>query len=99
MGQIVKQVSANTTRYYWYPGDRRDWLRGASAVGLGIAGFLLLRALMRDALPAAVIGPSLTAALARLNFGPRDSRDLAHFTAVAEKAARARRQAAVVHTG
>src|SRR5262245_52326839 len=98
MGTIVKQVSVNTTRYYWYPVDRREWLRGATAVGLGIAGFLLLRALTRDALPAAVIGTSLTAALAGLNFGRRDSRELASFTAAAEKAARARRQATVVHT-
>jgi hypothetical protein len=43
VGQIVKQVGEGTTRYYWYPGDRGDWLRAGLAVGSGFAvGALLL---------------------------------------------------------
>ena len=30
MGQIIRQISPNTTRYYWYPGDKKEWLRPSS---------------------------------------------------------------------
>ena len=37
MGQVVKQLSAHTTRYYWYPGEKREWLRGVAALAAGFA--------------------------------------------------------------
>jgi hypothetical protein len=55
MGQIVKQVSAHTTRYYWYPGDKTNWIRGAVAIALGGAAFALLRLATHDPLLAAVV--------------------------------------------
>jgi hypothetical protein len=96
MGQIIKQVSPHSTRYYWYPGDKKEYLRGAAAVGAGAAAFGLLRWLTRDTLLAAVVGTSITAAMAGLNFGRRDSRELARFGDIAQKSAR---RQAVAHTG
>lgn len=96
MGRIVKQVSEGTTKYYWYPGDKKEWIRAAIAVGAGgvVCGLLLL--LTRDVLVAVVAGASVTAAVAGLNFGRRDARALAGFPDLGDKAAR---RAAVGHTG
>ena len=42
MGQIVKQLSEHTTRYYWYPGDKREWGRAAVAAGTGLVAIAVL---------------------------------------------------------
>ena len=96
MGQIVKQVGEGTTRYYWYPGDRREWVRAglAAAVGLAIGGLLIW--LSGDALISMTIGLSVTAAVAGANFGRRDFRAASGFP---ELSGRAARRAAVVHSG
>ena len=97
MGQIVKQVSNHSTRYYWYPGDKKEWLRGLIAIAAGVAAFVLLHLLTHGTLLPAVVGTSITAAMAGVNFGRRDSRELARFAELA-KTKPARRQTAV-HTG
>jgi hypothetical protein len=97
MGQIVKQVSNHSTRYYWYPGDKKEWLRGVTAIAAGGAVYALLHLLTHGTLLAAVVGTSVTAAMAGLNFGRRDSRELARFAELA-KTKPVRRQTAV-HTG
>lgn len=97
MGQIVKQVSNHSTRYYWYPGEKKEWLRGGIAIAAGAAVYLVLHLLTRGTLLAAVGGTSVTAAIAGLNFGRRDSRELARFAELA-KTKPVRRQTAV-HTG
>ncbi len=99
MGQIVKQMSAHTTRYYWYPGDRKEWVRGLVALVLGGAAYCLAHLAHQTTLVAAAAGTAVTAALAGYNFGRRDSRELARFAEIAEKAGRAGRRQAVVHTG
>lgn len=96
MGRIVKQVSEGTTKYYWYPGDKKEWIRAALAVGAGGVAFGLLFLLTRDVLVATVAGAAVTAAVAGLNFGRRDARALAGFPDLGDKAAR---RAAVGHTG
>src|SRR2546421_12435464 len=74
MGQIVKQVAEGTTRYYWYPGDKRDWVRAGLAVGVGLATFGLLLWISRDILISVTLGISITAAIGGGNLRPRDLR-------------------------
>jgi hypothetical protein len=96
MGRIVKQVSEGTTKYYWYPGDKREWIRAGVAVGIGLTAFGLLMLLTRNVLVSVVVGTSATAVAAGLNFGRRDARALSGFPDLGDKAAR---RAAVGHTG
>ncbi len=93
MGQIAKQVSATTTRYYWYPGDKREWIRAGIAVGLGLALFAAVGYMTRSALAAVVSGTSVMAATAGVNFGRRDARALAGLSA------NPARRAAIAYTG
>lgn len=96
MGRIVKQISEETTKYYWYPGDKREWMRAGVAFGVGAAAFALLMLATRDLLPALVAGTSATAALAGVNFGRRDARALSGFPDLGDKTAR---RAAVSQAG
>ena len=96
MGQIVKQVSETTTKYYWYPGERKEWLRALLAVAAGGVVFGLLWLVTRDMLVATVVGTLVAAAVAGVNFGRRDARALDGFPKLGDKAAR---RAAVGHTG
>ncbi|HYN95496.1 MAG TPA: hypothetical protein VES42_16740 [Pilimelia sp.] len=96
MGQIVKQVSDTTTKYIWYPGDKREWSRAAVAIGAGAAAFAGLVVVGAAVLTAMVLGTSVTAALTGTNFGRRDARALAGFPDLTERGAR---RAAVEHTG
>ena len=96
MGQIVRHVSANTTRYYWYPGDKREWARAAVAVALGGAVAGIVATMSHGLLAAAVAGASTTAVLAGFNVGRRDSRALNDLPDLADKAAR---RAALTHGG
>jgi hypothetical protein len=84
MGQIVKQVSEHTTRYVWYPGDKKEWLRAAFAAILGAAAYAIAYVLIGRMLPAAVIGTSVTAAIVGMNFGRRDGRAIAEFVRAPE---------------
>jgi hypothetical protein len=96
MGQIARQVSANTTRYYWYPGDKREWARAAVAVALGGAVAGIVATMTHGLLAAAVVGTATTAVLTGFNFGRRDSRALKDLPDLAD---RAMRRAALTHGG
>jgi hypothetical protein len=96
MGRIVKQVSDGMTKYYWYPGDKKEWIRAGVAVGVGAVAFGVTYLFSRDVLVSAVVGTSVSAAIAGLNFGRRDARALAGFPNLGDKAAR---RAAMGHTG
>jgi hypothetical protein len=96
MGQIVRQVSSTTTRYYWYPGDKREWARAAVAAALGATVAGIVAALTHGLLAAVVSGTSTAVALAGFNFGRRDSRALADLPDPADKATR---RAALAHGG
>jgi hypothetical protein len=95
MGQIVKQLGETTTKYYWYPGDTREYRRSFVAASAGVGAFCLVYAVSRSVLAATTIGASATALLAGLNFGRRDADALVDFPDVDGRAAR---RAAVVHT-
>jgi hypothetical protein len=89
-------VSANTTRYYWYPGDKREWARAAVAVALGAAVAGIVATMTHGLLAAAVVGTATTAVLAGFNFGRRDSRALKDQPDLVDKALR---RAALTHSG
>jgi hypothetical protein len=89
-------VSESTTRYYWYPGDKAEWLRAAIAVGVGALTFATVALTTDSALAAVIAGTSMTAAIAGCNLGRRDARAL---TALPEPSARGARWAAIAHTG
>jgi len=96
MGRIEKQVGEGTTKYYWYPGDKKEWKRAAVAVGIGLAVFLVLWLLTRDLLPAVVGATSVTAGVTGVNFGRRDARAVTNFPNLTGRAAKL---AAVAQTG
>jgi len=96
MGRIEKKLSDSTTKYYWYPGEKQEWIRAAVAVGAGVAVAALLMLMTRNSVTAVVVGTSVTLAMAGFNFGRRDSKALAGFPGMADKAAR---RAAIGHTG
>ncbi len=96
MGRIVKQVNDNSTKYYWYPGDKKEWIRAGIAIGIGVVLFGILAWTTGDLLLATTAGTSLTVALAGLNFGRRDFRAAHGFPELSGKAAR---RAAIVHGG
>ncbi|WP_433084345.1 hypothetical protein ACQP1P_07390 [Dactylosporangium sp. CA-052675] len=72
MGQMIRQVGPNTTRYYWYPGDKKEWLRALVAVGSGGAVLGLSYFLTRSWLTSTVLGLSVASGVAGFNFGRRD---------------------------
>ncbi|GHJ49774.1 hypothetical protein Cs7R123_71160 [Catellatospora sp. TT07R-123] len=96
MGRIVKQLSETTTKYYWYPGEKQEWIRAVIAVGSGGAAGALMMLLTRDSLVAVTVGCSVCLAVAGFNFGRRDAKALGGFPDLNDKAAR---RAAVAHTG
>ncbi|GIJ45849.1 hypothetical protein Val02_27350 [Virgisporangium aliadipatigenens] len=93
MGRIARQVSEHTTRYYWYPGDKKEWARAALALGSGAMAFTLIGTLSGSPLGAGVCGASVTAVMAGVNFGRRDARALSRFPDPAD------RRAVATHTG
>jgi len=96
VGRIEKQISEGTTKYYWYPGDKREWKRAVVSVGIGLGAFLVIYVMTRDLLPAVVGGTSVTAGVSGVNFGRRDARAITTFPSLTGRAARL---AAVAQTG
>lgn len=96
MGRIVKQLSDNTTKYYWYPGEKQEWIRAVVALGAGLLAGTLIMMFFKNSMTAVVTGTSLTLAIAGFNFGRRDARALAGFPGMVDKAAR---RAAAAYTG
>jgi hypothetical protein len=79
MGQIAKPTAAGATRYYWYPGDKVEWLRAGLAVLAGLLAFAVTGLLSRSILAAVTVGGSVTAVLAGANLGRRDLRAMRDF--------------------
>ena len=96
MGQIVKQLGESTTKYYWYPGDTREYRRALVALGCGGVAFAVAYVVTRSVLAATTVGTSTTALFAGLNLGRRDAHALVYFPDVDGRAAR---RAAVAHSG
>jgi hypothetical protein len=72
MGQIVKKLSENHTRYIWYPGEKREWVRAGVALGVGALVFGAVLVVTRELVVATSLGAAVTAALAGVNLGRRD---------------------------
>src|SRR3954447_25319602 len=72
MGQMIRQIGPNTTRYYWYPGDKKEWLRALVAAVAGGATLGLVYFFSRSWLASTVLGLSVAAGVAGFNFGRRD---------------------------
>src|SRR4051812_5314308 len=72
MGQMIRQIGPNTTRYYWYPGDKKEWLRALIAVGAGGAVLGLTYFFSRSWLASTTLGLAVAAGVAGFNFGRRD---------------------------
>jgi hypothetical protein len=96
MGRIEKKLSDSTTKYYWYPGEKQEWIRAAVALGVGGVVGALLMLVTRNSVTAVVLGTSVTLAIAGFNIGRRDSKALAGFPGFTDKAAR---RASIGHTG
>lgn len=96
MGRIVKKIDDSTSKYYWYPGEKDEWIRAlvALAVGGGVAALVMLTT--HNGLAAIVAGCSATMLFAGFNFGRRDAKALAGFPDLSDKAAR---RAAIVYSG
>ncbi len=71
MGRIVREGGGGITKYYWYPGNKSDWVKTAIAVGTGIAVFVLTYLLVGDSLLAAVLGSSVTTGVCGAYLGRR----------------------------
>jgi hypothetical protein len=96
MGQVVRKLSPTTTRYYWYPGEKKEWLRAAVAIGLGglVLGIMVMAT--GDLFVSVICGTASTAATGGFNFGRRDARAIAGMPDFAD---RKTRRAAFAHTG
>ncbi|MEV6931140.1 hypothetical protein AB0M46_42535 [Dactylosporangium sp. NPDC051485] len=72
MGQMIRQIGPNTTRYYWYPGDKKEWLRALLAVVAGGAVLGLSYLFLRSWLVSTVLGLSAASGVFGFNLGRRD---------------------------
>lgn len=79
MGRFARPASGGITKYYWYPGERSDWIRAAIAAGCGIVTIAVVAAVTGSQLWAAVLGTSVTAGVAGVSFGRKDARALQAF--------------------
>lgn len=79
MGRIARPAGAETTRYYWYPGERGEWARAGLAVCAGLLVFGVIGLFGRSMLAAVTAGAGVTATLAGFNFGRRDLRAAGEF--------------------
>jgi hypothetical protein len=98
VGQYSRRLSANTIRYYWYPGDKREWYRALTALGAGVAVYLTIVVLGGGPVAATVAATSLTTCVAGVNLGRRDACALSSVPDPGLSPRRARR-AAVAFSG
>lgn len=94
MGRIVRDLGEGTTKYYWYPGQKSDWVKTAIAVGAGVLAFVMALLVTDNSLVAATLGSSLTTGIGGMFLGRRDVTALQEFHDMA-----AERRAAVVDSG
>lgn len=83
MGRFAKPASGGITKYYWYPGERSDWIRAALAAGCGVVTAVAVAVLTGSRLWATVLGASVTAGVAGATFGKKDVRALQAFVGFA----------------
>jgi hypothetical protein len=94
MGRIVRELGEGVTKYYWYPGQKSDWIKTAIAVGAGGLVFLLAYVVSKNSLVAAVLGSSVATGVGGAYLGRRDVGALQEFHDMA-----AERRAAMLDGG
>jgi hypothetical protein len=77
MGRYVKERGEGASTYYWYPGQKTDWVQAAIALGSGLAAAAVVRVATGSMMWSAAVGFSMAAALAGTYLGRRDARALA----------------------
>ncbi|HZE40703.1 MAG TPA: hypothetical protein VE172_18020 [Stackebrandtia sp.] len=94
MGRIIKDLGEGVTKYYWYPGQKSDWIKSGICIGAGALAYLLCYLLVKDSLVASVVGSSITCGLGGAFLGRRDINALNELHDMA-----AERRAAVADSG
>lgn len=79
MGKIERQISEGVTKYYWYPGEKIDWIRGALTILGGGLLFALTIVVTKNSLLAAVIAGTAVQAVVGAYLGRRDAAGLSEF--------------------
>src|ERR1700754_1466089 len=77
MGRYVKERGKGEETYYWYPGQKDDWMQAAIALGSGLVAAAAIRVATGSTMWAAAVGFTVTAALAGTYLGRRDAKALA----------------------
>ncbi|GAA4900476.1 hypothetical protein LX16_0568 [Stackebrandtia albiflava] len=94
MGRIVRELGEGVTKYYWYPGQKSDWIKTAIAIGAGGLTFALVYLITGNSLIAATVSASVTTGICGAFLGRRDITALEEFHDLA-----AERRAAMVDSG
>jgi hypothetical protein len=79
MGKIVREVSEGVTKYYWYPGEKADWIRAAITIAGGGLLYALIYVVSKNSLLAAVITACAVQAVVGAYLGRRDAAGLSQF--------------------
>ncbi|QSB06237.1 hypothetical protein [Natronoglycomyces albus] len=79
MGRIVRNVSDGVTKYYWYPGEKGDWVKAAITVVGGAAVFALSFVAFHNSLISAVLSASVVLGLGGVYLGRSDAAGLSKF--------------------
>jgi hypothetical protein len=77
MGRYVKKRDDTTSMYYWYPGEKVDWVQAGMAAGSGLLAAAVIRVVTGSWMWGSAVGFTVAAALAGLYLGRRDARALA----------------------
>ncbi|MDN3238619.1 hypothetical protein [Glycomyces tritici] len=79
MGKFERQISEGVTKYYWYPGEKVDWIRGVLTVLGGGLLFALIYVVSKNLLLAAVVSGTAVQAVVGAYLGRRDAAGLSEF--------------------
>ncbi|GAA1673862.1 hypothetical protein GCM10009830_20260 [Glycomyces endophyticus] len=79
MGKIERQISEGVTKYYWYPGEKVDWIRGVLTLLGGGLLFALIYVVTKNSLLAAVVAGTAVQATVGAYLGRRDAAGLSEF--------------------
>ncbi|MFC4336736.1 hypothetical protein [Salininema proteolyticum] len=79
MGKIVREIEEGVTKYYWYPGEKGDWLKALIALASGAGLYVLVFVLFDSSLMAAAVSSSGVLGLAGFYLGRKDAAGLDGF--------------------
>ncbi|WP_025274937.1 hypothetical protein [Haloglycomyces albus] len=79
MGKYVREVEEGVTKYYWYPGEKTDWLKAVIALATGVGIFVAVLVVFDSTLMAATFSSSGVLGLAGFYLGRKDASGLDTF--------------------